>query len=277
MTGILSHLLSEYPSEFQVADHTAVTAVHYDQNLDHEYSIETNRGTVHARHVIHCTNAHVGHLVPGLRGRIFPIRGQMSAQTPGDKFPLQAEKHSWVFNYDRGFDYLTQLPSGQMMFGGGFAQGESFGIADMGVPADNEMSLAVDIHLSGALSAVFGRESWGCVQGNPVQAMWTGNMGFSTDGFPWVGQLPGSLTHRNGTSNKTGEGAEWVCAAFCGEGMVQAWLSGKALATMILKKDGHSVEDLSWFPDQMLVTEERIKNAVLPQVVPDAPQRHANL
>ncbi|KAJ5145127.1 hypothetical protein N7448_002519 [Penicillium atrosanguineum] len=271
VTGVLSRLLSEYPSEFQVADHTSVTAVHYDQD---QYSIETNRGTVHARHVIHCTNAHVGHLVPGLRGRIFPVRGQMSAQTPGDRFPLQAEKHSWIFNYDRGFDYLTQLPSGQMMFGGGFVHSESLGIADMGVPADNEMSLAIDIHLSGALSAVFGRESWGCVQGNPIQAMWTGNMGFSADGFPWVGELPGSLTQ---LSNKTGEGAEWVCAAFCGEGMVQAWLSGKALATMLLKKDGHSGEDLSWFPEQLLVNEQRINKAVLPQVVSDSPRRHANL
>jgi glycine/D-amino acid oxidase-like deaminating enzyme len=254
-----------------------VSAVHYDKGPNHDYTIETNRGTVRARHVIHCTNAHVGHLVPGLRGRIFPVRGQMSAQTPGDRFPLQAKKHSWLFNYDRGFDYLTQLPSGQMMLGGGFAQSESCGIADMGVSTDNEMSLAIDIHLSGALSAIFGRESWGRVQGSAIQAMWTGNMGFSADGFPWVGQLPGSLTGRTRASNKAGEGAEWVCAAFCGEGMVQAWLAGKALATMLLKKDGHSVEDLSWFPDQLLVTEERINDAVLPQVVSDSPQRHANL
>ncbi|KAJ6104528.1 hypothetical protein N7523_010848 [Penicillium sp. IBT 18751x] len=277
VTGVLSRLMEDYPSEFQVADHTSVTAIHDNRDTDDKFSLETNRGTVHARHVIHCTNAHVGHLVPGLRGRIFPVRGQMSSQTPGDKFPLQGEKHSWIFNYDRGFDYLTQLPSGQMMFGGGFAQGESLGIADLGVPADNEMSLAIDIHLSGALSAVFGRESWGRVQGNPIQAMWTGNMGFSADGFPWVGKLPSSLTHRNQTSDKAGEGAEWVCAAFGGEGMVQAWLSGKALAAMLLIKDGHSGKDLSWFPEQLLVTEERVKNAKLPHVVSDPPQRHANL
>lgn len=253
-------------------------AIQHGKGQGHEYTIETSRGTIHAHHVIHCTNAHVGHLVPGLRGRIFPLRGQMSAQTPGEKFPLQATKHSWLFNYDRGFDYLTQLPSGQMMLGGGFSRSESLGCADLGVPTDNEMSLAIDIHLSGALSAVFGRESWGRVQGEPIQAMWTGNMGFSADGLPWVGQLPASVTHRTPDNSKPNSGAEWVCAAFCGEGMVQAWLSGKALATMLLKKDGQPDADLSWFPEQLLVTEERIATAVLPQTVSDLPvQRQSNL
>jgi glycine/D-amino acid oxidase-like deaminating enzyme len=277
VTGVLSRLVSDYPSDFSIEDHTAVTSIHYDESPDHEYTIETNRGTIHAHHVIHCTNAHVGHLVPGLRGRIFPVRGQMSAQTPGDRFPCQGNNHSWLFNYDRGFDYLTQLPSGQMMFGGGFARSENLGVADLGVPTDNQMSLTIDIHLSGALSAIFGRESWGRVQGEPIQAMWTGNMGFSADGLPWVGQLPGSVTRRAPDSKKTNAGAEWVCAGFCGEGMVQAWLSGKALATMLLKKDGQDGADLSWFPEQLLVTEERIATSVLPQTVPDSPaQRLAN-
>lgn len=197
----------------------------------------------------------------------------MSAQTPGDKFPLQAAKHSWLFNYDRGFDYLTQLPTGQMMFGGGFANGEGSGVGDLGISKDDEMSVYLDIHLSGALSAVFGHKSWGSVHGDPIQAMWTGNMAFSTDGFPWVGRLPSSATGR--TEPVGGNmGSEWVCAAFGGEGMVQAWLCGKALSTMILKHDDELVSsadpDLNWFPEQLLVSEERVAVAEMPKTVSEA-------
>lgn len=251
-------------------------AIHSSNGSNNPYKIETSRGTIYAKHVIHCTNAHVGHLVPGLRGRIFPVRGQMSAQTPGDKFPLQATKHSWLFNYDRGFDYLTQLPTGQMMFGGGFANGEGGGVADLGISKDNDMSVYLDIHLSGALSAVFGHESWGPVQGDPIQAMWTGNMAFSMDGFPWVGRLPTSAT---GRSEPVGEntGSEWVCAAFGGEGMVQAWRCGKALGTMILKQDDQLVStadpDLNWFPEQLLVSEKRISEAEMPKSMSETGRR----
>ncbi|KAL6230955.1 hypothetical protein BDW75DRAFT_244365 [Aspergillus navahoensis] len=277
ITGILSHLRKEFPEDLIIETNTPVTGIEEEDNDEGDkslrYSITTSRGIIHARHVVHCTNAHISHLVPGLRGRIYPVRGQMSAQHPGSKFRCQGNEHSWIFNYDRGFDYLTQLPQSEagqiMMFGGGFAQGEGGGIADFGIPTDSELSLYADIHLSGALSAVFGRENWGSVPRRSMEQMWTGNMGFSADGFPWVGKLPVSLTQRGHI--KEGHGAEWVSAAFSGEGMVLAWLCGKALATMLLVHDDKLLEtestDLSWFPEQMLVTEDRIERAVLPRYI----------
>lgn len=282
MTGILAYLVKKFPNDFRIEENTAVTSIHDDSSnssaLSARYRVQTSRGTISARHVIHCTNAHTSHLVPGLRGRIFPVRGQMSAQTPGDQFPHQAAKHSWLFNYDRGFDYMTQLPTGQMMLGGGFAQSEHGGLADIGVSTDSGMSLYIDIHLSGALRAIFGRKGWGRVQGDPVQAMWTGNMAFSSDGFPWVGRLPGSVT---GRTENGAAGNEWVCAAFGGEGMVQAWLCGRALATMLLDRDGTLAgtadADISpWFPSQFLVSEERLSAAGLPKEV-DQAHFNANL
>ncbi|KAJ6190628.1 hypothetical protein N7519_000649 [Penicillium mononematosum] len=260
VTGVLKRLLADFPDDFRVEENTAVTAIHDDTASNGpRYKVETSRGTITTRHVIHCTNAHVSHLVPGFRGRIFPVRGQMSAQTPGDKFPNQAAHHSWLFNYDRGFDYMTQLPGGQMMLGGGFAQGEGGGLADLGVSTDSDLSLYIDIHLSGALRAIFGAKDWGCVQGDPVQAMWTGNMAFSSDGFPWIGRLPGAVT---GRSEHGSEGAEW------------------AMATMLLARDASLNEtvsaDLSWFPEQLLVSEERFAETVLPKEVGDDVHR-ANL
>lgn len=279
VTGIFANLLSKYPDDLRINDHTTVESIEVNDSSVYKYNIKTNNGAISARHVIHCTNAHAGHLVPGLRGRIFPVRGQMSAQTPGELFKSQADQHSWLFNYDRGFDYLTQLPEGQMMFGGGFARGEGGGLAELGIPTDDEMSVYIDIHLSGALSAIFGRESWGNVRGKPIQAMWTGNMGFSTDGFPWVGRLPSSVTQRP-VSNENESGSEWVCAAFNGDGMVHSWLCGKAVATMLRQQDGQSAggshSDISWFPEQMLVSEDRVAKAEIPRYVTDT-RRHSNL
>jgi hypothetical protein len=130
------------------------------------------------------------------------------------------------------------------------------------------LSLYADIHLSGALSSIFGRENWGPVSGPSVKKMWTGSMGFSADGLPWVGRLPESLTNRGVDGNiKEKKGAEWVCAAFSGEGMVNAWLCGKALGLMLLSHDGHVFpvrsNDLSWFPEDMLVSTKRVKESIL--------------
>lgn len=160
------------------------------------------------------------------------------------------------------------------MFGGGFAQGQGGGITEVGVARDAEQSLYVDIHLSGALGAIFSREGCGAGPrlGSTVQAMWTGNMGFSADGFPWVGILPSSTAQRESGSLDGGKGgAEWISAAFSGEGMVHAWLCGEALGAMVLagdgRLDGSKGADLSSVPEQMLVTEERVGKAVLPRVV----------
>ncbi|GKZ26507.1 hypothetical protein AbraIFM66951_002588 [Aspergillus brasiliensis] len=273
VTGVLGQLKQDFPRDLQIETNTPVTGI--EEAVDGKdgshlrYLVSTPRGIIRARHVIHCTNAHTGHLVPGLRGCIYPARGQMSAQHPGQNFRCQGEEHSWIFNYDRGFDYLTQLPQSEagqmMMFGGGFAQGQGGGIADLGISDDSELSMYVDIHLSGALSAVFGRNNWGNVGRQSVEQMWTGNLGFSADGMPWVGRLPASTTQR-GVYGKE-KGAEWVSAAFSGEGMVLAWLCGKALATKLLIHDDELLEteptDLSWFPEQMLVTEDRIKEAAM--------------
>lgn len=156
-----------------------------------------------------------------------------------------------------------------MMMGGGYAQTQGGGIHETGVSHDAELNMYANIHLRGVLGAVFAPENWGAVKAPAVSAMWTGNMGFSTDGLPWVGKLPVSLTKRNPTTTR---GAEWAAAAFSGEGMVHAWLSGKALAHMIRSAEASENESESesadvlvpeWFPDAMVITEKRLARSRL--------------
>ena len=62
--------------------------------------------------------------------------------------------------------------------------------------------------------------------------------------------------------------------------MVQCWQSGKALAALLAMQDkefGSNIDDdLSWFPEQLLVSEERVVAAEFPQTVA-AFRRQANL
>lgn len=167
------------------------------------------------------------------------------------------------------------------MLGGGLAATRHRGVDEVGVARDDAYGdVHVDIHLSGALEAVFGRENWGASAG--VKAMWTGVMGFSADGFPWVGGLPERLTGRGGGVEEGQEeeeeeeegGAEWAAAGYSGEGMVHAWLSGKAVGIMVLVREGVVPEGegegvRSWLPEQLWISEERVQRAVLPRKVAD--------
>ncbi|KAK0443329.1 uncharacterized protein EV420DRAFT_1278006, partial [Desarmillaria tabescens] len=50
-------------------------------------------------------------------------------------------------------------------------------------------------------------------------------------------------------------GSEWIAAAYSGEGMMHACMSGKALAYMVLGKD------VDWLPAPFRMTEKRWKKA----------------
>lgn len=129
-----------------------------------------------------------------------------------------------------------------------------------------------------------------------VKAFWAGIVGISADLQPWVGRVPRSVSGRkepkpnarpstrNGSPNKAEDKSisllsetsgteiqtvapgEWVCAGYTGEGMVHAWLSGHAVARMVLgitEKD----EKVPELPKPFLITEKRIKAAKIERLM----------
>lgn len=214
----------------------------------------------------------------------------MSAQRPGQS--LAAPERSFVFYTSAiGYDYLTQLPGGEceLMLGGGFAQDGGEGYEAMGNTDDTTYSKRIGAHLSGVLPRYFGEDNWG-KEGVPlgqgdsaedwaegrVKALWSGILGISVDLLPWVGRLPHAVSGRTEPppssvvkSKQADDGewvhvgaapGEWIAAGYSGEGMVHAWLSGKALAEMILGREAKGGLG-EWFPDIMRVTEKRWKKA----------------
>lgn len=110
-----------------------------------------------------------------------------------------------------------------------------------------------------------------------TKAQWSGILGISADGLPWVGRLSQKISGRSqppipqssgkevsDTQAATAAPGEWISAGYTGEGMVHAWMCGKALASMVLGQD-EEIQD--WFPETLRITEERWKKAKLEEFI----------
>lgn len=151
------------------------------------------------------------------------------------------------------------------MLGGGLARASKRGIEEIGIANDlGELELGTKIHLSGVARGVFEPEVWGEEEGKAVKSMWTGIMGFTVDELPFVGKLSPAVTEREVLQDKL-SGSEWVAAGYSGEGMVNAWGCGTAVAQMVLEEMdvGFQSDWRDWFPEQMLVSEQRLKDLIL--------------
>lgn len=229
ITGIFFDLLDKYADRFTINAQAPVESI--DCENDGAYRVSTPKRTIRAKTVIHATNGHAGHLLPGLRGSLFPVRGQMSTQLPSATFGNKYDgRRSWSIHYDAGFDYITQSgETGEIFHGGGLAQSIQRGLGELGNTRDDTNSVQAVAHLGGALNATFGIEE-GQSMSSAMKVAWTGVMGFTSDGRPCVGRLPKEVTQREGSD-------EWIAAGFNGYGMANCWLSGRHIADSVLGKD----------------------------------------
>ncbi|KAI0089885.1 FAD dependent oxidoreductase [Irpex rosettiformis] len=297
VTNLYAKLLDRHTENFFIATNTPCTSITEPTPSSPFYTVTTPKGTITAPHIVHATNGWVSHLLEPMREKVVPVRGTMSSQRPGTSLgsvTLNGQR-SYVFHPGGlGYDYLTQLPTGEheLMFGGGWASAFDTAWTDFGFSDDSAFSISVASHLAGALPLYFGSKSWGKekepVRGDEsregvewgqgrTKAQWSGILGISADGLPWVGRLPEKISGRKQpppTSAPTcdqkelekredgevvtGSPGEWISAGYSGEGMVHAWMSGKALAHMVLDKDA---EIKPWFPEILRTTEERWKKA----------------
>ncbi|KAK3691971.1 hypothetical protein LTR37_018331, partial [Vermiconidia calcicola] len=182
ITGLFTGLLQQHPKRLNIEAQTPVQNVEATGN--NQYLVHTPRGSIRTKTVVHSTNGHAAHLLPGLRGPLFPVRGQMTAQTPTKVAEQHRGKRSWSIAYDAGFDYITQSrETGEMFIGGGLAQSFEHGLSELGNVDDSSNSVLAFAHLGGALNATFGLDEKTAMSAG-VKATWTGVMGFTSDGLP---------------------------------------------------------------------------------------------
>jgi glycine/D-amino acid oxidase-like deaminating enzyme len=252
--GVWQHLVEQFKDRLAIETHTPALSVAATGGGDGSacYIVNTPRGDIRATHVVYCTNGYTSHLLPSLRGKLFPLRGTMSAQDLGESLPNQGAHRSWSTvgqSYvdadtdarSAGLYYLTQDPdSGFMMLGGEHDKPEIILTSD-----DRELNPTSAEKLVEFLPRHFEGAAW-----PEVKNIWSGIMGFSKDGLPLLGNLPRSLTCRDGQK-------EWIAAGFCGYGTGYCLSCGQAVAEMILGRDVSE-----WVPKPLMISEERYSGSL---------------
>ncbi|KAM0513909.1 hypothetical protein ACHAPE_007264 [Trichoderma viride] len=278
VTGTWNDLINRYPNLI-ISTHTPVSSITSNNDATTPYTVHTSRGPLRAKHVLHATNGYTGHLNPALRGCLTGVIGHMTAQSPGSRFEPCHGGRSWSVIYGNGFDYVTQRPDGEdgsagdLMLGGGLFRSKDEGLDQIGVWDDGRMDAFPLMHLKGSMATVF-EPKWGV--GGELKGAWTGIMGFTGDMLPFVGSLPLGLdVSKKMARGGFGEGAsgQWLAAGFNGEGMVWAWLSGVAVAVMMLGLEEEDLEEAvgrpggrldEWYPiEEVKVDKARLRRADL--------------
>ena len=172
-----------------------------------KWVVKTPRGDIRTSNVVHATNGYVAHLLPSFETIIKPTRGHMTAQIPPRSLSSPPLDRTYSFIYEDGkFDYFIQQPvydGCKLMFGGGYYLDPQPATAD-----DAEEPEDSQHYLCNQLPKVLHWEG----EENPEKRVfmgWSGIMGFSEDGCPWVGPVSEALGGGKG---------QWICAGYTGEG-----------------------------------------------------------
>jgi glycine/D-amino acid oxidase-like deaminating enzyme len=184
---------------------TPVTRVVAEGN---KWRVETSRGSILVTHVVHATNGYTAYLLPSFSRIIKPTRGHMTAQIPPKSLAEPPLDHTYSFLYEDGkFDYFIQQPASygsKLMLGGGYYEDPGPTTAD-----DTNNCEITQAYLRDQLPKVF---QWEGEQDRDsrISVRWSGIMGFSEDGFPWVGSL---------CELYDGGKGQFICAGYTGEGI----------------------------------------------------------
>ncbi|KAF5124105.1 Gamma-glutamylputrescine oxidoreductase [Metarhizium anisopliae] len=255
ITRVWGQVLDRHGRRVSVETRTPVTEITHDAASDpeHPYVLHTPRGEVRAGKIVHATNGHAGHLLPGLRGKIYPLRGTMSVQKATEAFGNRGGEVTWSVlgggTYDPGTEivdvgllYSNQNPrTGDIFIGG-----EKAKIREVLVSDDSQIGAPCVENLSSVLPTIFTR-GWDDGEKPEVCKIWSGIMGFTADSLPIIGALPLEFTKRGD------EGGEWIAAGFNGYGMPLCWSAGEAVAKMLL---GVDVGD--FLPEVFAASRERL-------------------
>ncbi|KIW12608.1 hypothetical protein PV08_09886 [Exophiala spinifera] len=266
ITGLHQRLLARYPQRFSIETNTPVTSVAVSTdgtNPAYPYVLTTPRGVVRASKVFHCTSGFVGHLLPKLRGPVFPCRLTMACDRPGPQFGNRAV--SWLWHVPISWDPETNLveqglywmqqnaQTGDLFYGGDTQKLDDF-------ITSNDTSVSVDAaeNLKTLLPGRIFATGWadpdtgaGVTSMNPRRT-WCGILSMTADQVPIVGHVPASLSGRDVDKG------EWVAVGFNGYGMGQCWSAGEAIARMALGEDKPA-----WLPDVYLSGEARLTGATM--------------
>ncbi|KAF2680082.1 FAD dependent oxidoreductase [Lentithecium fluviatile CBS 122367] len=217
---LILHLLSNIVSAgVNLQTHTPVTATVKVPDADGYITVSTPRGNIKASKVIYATNAYTSAILPEFTEKIVPVRGICSHIVPG-KTPTPLLPNSYILRAGTvEYEYLIPRLDGSIVVGG--ARSKYYRDRDSWYSnvEDDKLIEKAKHHFDGYMQRFF--HGWEH-SGAKTNKIWTGIMGYSTDGLPHVGKVPGREN-------------QFVIAGFTGHGMPQVFLSAKGVASMVME------------------------------------------
>ncbi len=155
--------------------HEGVRARAVRRQADSRFVVETDRGAIHAKDVVVGTNGYTDGLVPSLRRRIIPIGSYIIATEPlPEELARDLSPKGRAFFDTKNFLYYWHISADRRMIFGGRA---SF------MPTSVDRTAAI---LHRGLLEVHPQ-----LAGYRIDYAWGGNVGFTFDRMPHVGQKDG--------------------------------------------------------------------------------------
>jgi glycine/D-amino acid oxidase-like deaminating enzyme len=152
-------------------------AYRIEQDDKNRVTVYTRQHIFKAQYVMLCTNAWSAHVDPYFIGKIIPTRAQVLVTAPLKNGPIL----NTCGYSDYGYMYYRDTFDGRLLIGGGRKQNKWL----ENDTSDDRITGPVQRVLEDYLRYRFPEVS------APVEQRWAGIMGFSVDGLPLVGTLPG--------------------------------------------------------------------------------------
>ncbi|KAH4309694.1 hypothetical protein HBH64_228590 [Parastagonospora nodorum] len=231
--------------------HTMVKTVSKSETGSRKWTVHTERGDIACDTVVHATNGYSAALEPSLQGIITP-KPHICDQfvPPRSLCGSEALQNSYgVLLPNGGFFSINSrcTSDGNIMFGG-----SNPGQKKLDEWAKQSSERCVDDSLANLESVT--KEARSFVEsellseekaeygpGEGFQYSWSGIIGLSADGVPFVGELPG----------KPGQ---WICAGHHGHGMARIFTAAPGLVKLMHGDPWSSTE----LPDVYQMTPERL-------------------
>lgn len=166
--------------------------------------VRTNQYIIKFKKLIYATNAYTPLLLPQIKEYIKPIRGQMLALEPGEKFIPHNIYASKMLCYFR------QLPQGELIIGGFRTLNKKDEVG-----YDNSTSDIIQNAFEGFIKTHMPK-----LANRKVTHRWGGTMAFTFDENPLVGEIKPN---------------HFLLGGYQGHGMGKAFACAEALANLILK------------------------------------------
>lgn len=194
--------------------------------------VETSRGNFETKRVVYCLNAFAAELVPELKGRYIPLRGQIV------ELPLREEAPTDKPILTQYGDIYWRFANGQLIFGGleDAVPQHEVGIAKNVSPQVQEQQIRwIREHFTENL-VMFSEK--------PLTSRCS-TMAFTVDGFPFVGPLPQNNCYILSGLCGLGHGYAMECASWLydlitsGQNKIPSYISSDRINTLPIYTGGN--------------------------------------